>query len=294
MSRAGEFLSTRLRRFGKTLKLLAQNKVGFFGLIVILVLVILSFVGPFFIPPQTVSNVSAINKPPSVEHPLGTDFMGRENWVMFIHGGREVITVAFLAGLFTTVIAVIVGAVSAFIGGKVDSTLMTITDIWLTLPRFLLLVVIATIIALDSSWTLALFLAVIGWPGLARQIRSQFLSLKQREYIEAAQLLDLGRPHIIFREMLPNMMSFIIIAMIQSMAAAIYSQTGLVFLGVVPFGNNWGVMFSLAYAKNAIYNPNAAASLLVPMGGIILLQLGLVLFSRSLEEIFNPRLRSGL
>ena len=87
--------------------------------------------------------------------------MGRENWIMFIHGGREVMIVAFLAGLFTTAIAVVVGAVSAFMGGKVDSTLMTITDIWLTLPRFLLLVVIATMIALEDAWTLALFLAVI-------------------------------------------------------------------------------------------------------------------------------------
>ncbi len=283
-----------LQSFGKNLKLLARNKVGLFGLFLIIALVLISFVGPLFIEPATRANTKAINKPPSVEHPLGTDFMGRENWVMFVHGGREVMVVAFLAGLFTTAIAVVVGAVSAFMGGKVDSILMTITDIWLTLPRFLLLVVIATIVALEDAWMLAVFLAVFGWPGLARQVRSQFLSLKRREYVEAAQLLDLGTPHIIFREMLPNMMSYVMIALIQAMAGAIYSQTGLVFLGVVPFGNNWGVMFSLAYAKNAIYNPNAAASLLVPMGGIILLQLGLVLFSRSLEEIFNPRLRLGV
>ncbi len=283
-----------LQSFWKNLKLLGRNKVGLFGLFLIVALVLISFVGPLFVEPATRANTKAINKPPSAEHPLGTDFMGRENWVMFVHGGREVMVVAFLAGLFTTAIAVVVGAVSAFLGGKVDSILMTITDIWLTLPRFLLLVVIATIVALDDAWMLAVFLAVFGWPGLARQVRSQFLSLKRREYVEAAQLLDLGTPHIIFREMLPNMMSYVMIALIQSMAGAIYSQTGLVFLGVVPFGNNWGVMFSLAYAKNAIYNPNAAASLLVPMGGIILLQLGLVLFSRSLEEIFNPRLRLGV
>ncbi len=283
-----------LQSFWKNLKLLGRNKVGMFGLFLIVALVLISFVGPLFVEPATRANTKAINKPPSAEHPLGTDFMGRENWVMFVHGGREVMVVAFLAGLFTTAIAVVVGAVSAFLGGKVDSILMTITDIWLTLPRFLLLVVIATIVALDDAWMLAVFLAVFGWPGLARQVRSQFLSLKRREYVEAAQLLDLGTPHIIFREMLPNMMSYVMIALIQSMAGAIYSQTGLVFLGVVPFGNNWGVMFSLAYAKNAIYNPNAAASLLVPMGGIILLQLGLVLFSRSLEEIFNPRLRLGV
>jgi peptide/nickel transport system permease protein len=215
-------------------------------------------------------------------------------WKMVIHGGRDVLIVAFLAGIITTLVAVTIGAVSAFFGGWVDSLMMGITDIWLTIPRFLLLVVVATLVRLENVWMLALFLAFFGWPGLARQIRSQVLSLKKREYVEAAQLLDLGSAHIIFREMLPNMMSYIVIAMINAMTSAIYSQTGLVFLGVVPFGNNWGVMFSLAYAKNAIYNPNAAASLLVPMGAIILFQISLVMLSRSLEEIFNPRLRRGV
>jgi peptide/nickel transport system permease protein len=90
------------------------------------------------------------------------------------------------------------------------------------------------------------------------------------------------------------MMSYILIALIEAMIGAIYSQTFLVFLGLVPFGNNWGVSFSLAYAKNAIYNPNSRSSLLVPMGGIVALQLSLIMFSRSLEEVFNPRLRTGV
>lgn len=288
----------RVRQIGASIaagfKQLWRNKAGFVGFLIILTLTLMSFVGPLIVEPETKSHVDQINKPPSAEHPLGTDFMGRENWRMLVHGGREVLMVAFLAGMMTTLIAVTIGAVSAFLGGQVDNLLMTITDIWLTLPRFLLLVVIATQISLKNFWTLAMFLAIIGWPGLARQVRSQFLSLRKREYVEAARLLNLGTPHIIFREMLPTMMSFVMIALISAMAAAIYSQTGLVFLGLVPFGNNWGVMFSLAYAKNAIYSPNARASLLTPMGAIILFQLGLVLFSRSLEEIFNPRLRTGV
>lgn len=281
-------------RLENILKLLTSNKAGFIGLLIILSLTLIAFIGPMVVAPETKSHVDAINKPPSAEHFLGTDFMGRENWIMFVHGGREVLSVAFLAGLLTVLISVTVGSFSAFLGGWVDSLLMTLTDIWLALPRFLLLVVIATMVELSNAWYLAIFLAVIGWPGLARQVRAQVLSLKRRDYIEAAQLLDLGAAHIIFREMLPNMASYIFIALINAMAGAIYSQTGLVFLGLVPFGNNWGVMFSLAYAKNAIYSPNARASLLVPMGGIILFQLGLVMFSRSLEEVFNPRLRSGV
>jgi peptide/nickel transport system permease protein len=254
----------------------------------------MSYVGPLIVEPEMRANVKQIYKPPSWEHPLGTDFQGRENWIMLVHGGAEVITVAFLAGLLTTIIAVVVGAASAFFGDWVDDSIMTVTDTWLALPRGILLIVTAYFVSLEDVWTLALFLAVFGWPSLARQVRSQFLSLKKREYIEAAQLLNLGAPHIIFREMLPNMMSYILLALIESMIGAIYSQTYLVFLGLVPFGNNWGVLFSLAYAKNAIYNPNAMASLLVPMGGIVALQLSLIMFSRSLEEVFNPRLRVGV
>ncbi len=278
----------------RTLKLIARNKVGFLGFIVLVALILISYIGPLFVPLEDRAKVDQIYKPPSWEHPLGTDFQGRENWVMLVHGGAEVITVAFLAGLMTTMIAIVIGAFSAFTGGWIDSSLMTVTDLWLALPRGVLLIVTAYFVSLSDVWALALFLSAFGWPALARQVRSQFLSLKKREYVEAAQLLDLGTPHILFREMLPNMMTYILIALIEAMTGAIYSQTYLVFLGLVPFGNNWGVLFSLAYAKNAIYNPNAMASLLVPMGGIVALQLSLIMFSRSLEEVFNPRLRVGV
>lgn len=278
----------------KTLKLLARNKTGFFGFIMVVTIVLLVFVGPLVVPPETQSHVDQIYQGPSAAHPLGTDFQGRDNFVMLIHGGRDVVVVAFLAGVITTLIAVTVGAFSAFLGGVVDGVLMSITDIWLTVPRFILLLVVASLVKLDNVWQLSFFLALFGWPGLARQVRSQMLSLRKREYVEAAQLLDLGNSHIVFREMLPNMMSFITIALIAAMTSAIYSQTGLVFLGAVPFGNNWGVMFSLAYAKNAIYLPNASWSLLAPIGAIVLFQLSLVLLSRSLEEVFNPRLRTGV
>jgi peptide/nickel transport system permease protein len=282
------------REVVKTLILITRNKIGFLGFVLLIALVLMSYVGPLVVEPEMRADTTQIYKPPSWEHPLGTDFQGRENWVMLVHGGAEVISVAFLAGLMTTLIAVVVGAFSAFLGGRADEIIMTVTDVWLALPRGILLVVTAFFVSLQDVWALALFLAVFGWPSLARQVRSQFLSLKKREYVEAAQLLNLGTPHIVFREMLPNMMSYILIALIESMTGAIYSQTYLVFLGLVPFGNNWGVLFSLAYAKNAIYNANAMSSLLVPMGGIVLLQLSLIMFSRSLEEIFNPRLRTGV
>ncbi len=279
---------------GTTLKLLARNKAGFLGFVMFLSLTLMSFVGPLVVPVADKADTTAISKSPSAEHVLGTDFQGRDNLVMVIHGGRDVLLVAFTAGILTTLIAISFGAFSAYLGGRVDTLLMSVTDTWLTLPRGIILFVLATLVELDNVIALGLFLALFSWPGLARQIRSQILSLKKREYVEAAVLLDLGTPHIVFREMLPSMMSFIAIALIDAMKGAIYQQIGLVFLGVVPFGNNWGTMFSLAYAKNAHFQVNAAWSLIAPIGAIILFQLSLVLFSRSLEEVFNPRLRVGV
>lgn len=279
-------------RLVRGLGVLTSTRTGILGSSLVVALVVMSFLGPFFIPSPYVSDVSQIYQPPSASHLLGTDFAGRDNLALIVYGGADIILLAVATGLLTTFIAAMIGAVAAYSGGIIDTILTGLTDIWLTIPRFILLVVIASLVRIDSTLALATLLALFSWPALARLIRSQVLSLKRREYIEAARLLDLGSPHIIGREMLPNMMSFIVISAIGGMTQAIYAQTGLVFLGIVPLGNNWGVLFSLAYAKNAMYSPTAAWSLLAPIGAIILFQLSLVLVARTLEEAFNPRLRA--
>lgn len=282
------------QRFAQIFQVMRRYKTGLLGLGLIVLLVLVTFIAPFVVAAEVKSNLDRINQPPSIENFLGTDFAGRQNWIMFIHGGREVIMLSFLAGAFTTLIAVTVGGTSAFLGGHIDNLAMAITDTWLALPRFLLLIVIAKMIGPIEIIPLTFCLAIINWPGLARQVRAQFLAIKEQDYIEAARMLDLGTLHIIFREMLPGMMSYVFIAMIHAMIGAIYAQTGLAFLGLVLWHENWGVMFVRAYALNALYNPNSVFSLLVPMSGIILFQLGLVLFSRMLEEVFNPRLRQNI
>ena len=129
--------------------------------------------------------------------------------------------IALLTGVLSMLIAVTVGSFSAFIGGRVDSLLMELVNIWLTIPKFPLLAVLATVLALKDVVTLSVLMAILDWPALARQVRSQVLSLKNREYIEAAVMLDLGTPRILFRELLPNMMSFIAISTIFEMTHAI-------------------------------------------------------------------------
>jgi peptide/nickel transport system permease protein len=190
-------------------------------------------------------------------------------------------------------IATLVGLLSAFSGGVIDRVLLTFIDLWLTVPRFVLLLVIASLFPISSTITLAALIAVFEWPSLARQIRAQALSLRGREYVEAARLLQLRRSHILLHYLVPAIGPFVIISTIQAMTTAIYQQVGLAFFGLVPLKDNWGVLFSVAYSQNAIYLPAAAWSLFTPVAAICLLQFCLVLASRSLEQVFDPRLRGA-
>src|SRR5438477_311805 len=139
-----------------------------------------------------------------------------------------------------------------------------------------------------------LVLSSTGWAGLMRQVRAQVLTLKERDYVEAARSLDLGNSHIIFREILPNMRSYIVIHFVQAVTGAIYAQVALIVLGLVPFsGKNWALMLYFANTQGAFYFKDAFWFVFSPILAIILLQLSLVLFVNALEDIFNPRLRSS-
>ncbi len=290
-----EFLAGVWQESVKTFKILSRNKMGLFGFTMTILIILMSFVGPLIWPPETSANVAEINKGSSAQHWFGTDFQGQDNLRKIINGGKDIVIIALLTGMLSMFIAVVIGSFSAFTGGRVDSLLMDFVNIWLTIPKFPLLVVLASVLALKDIVMLSVLMAVLDWPALARQVRSQVLSLKNREYIEAASMLDLGTPRIIFRELLPNMMSFIAISTIFEMTHAIYQQTGLVFLGIVPYSSaNWGVMISAAQRRGVLFNPQAAWSILAPIAAIIIFQLALVSFARSLDEVFNPRLRTSV
>ncbi len=277
-----------------SLRLLTRNRIGFLGFLGVVFFILLAFVGPSLIPLDTETKVAQIYQPPSWGHPLGTDHQGRDIWSQIVHGGKDLLTVAFLAGLISTFIAVSLGSLSAVVGGAFDSAVMGLTDIVLTIPHFPLLVVLAGFVRLNTVWMLALIIALLAWPSLLRAVRSQVLSLKERDYVEAAVALDLGTRHVVFSEILPNMMSYIAISMIFAMTAAIYAQVGMFFLGLVPFsGNNWGLMINLAWTRGAIFFKDSIYYIMAPVTAIAIFQLVLVSMTRSLEEVFNPRLRAG-
>jgi peptide/nickel transport system permease protein len=192
------------------------------------------------------------------------------------------------------VIAVFLGAMGAMLGGRVDATIVAIGDLILTIPHFPLLLVLAGFIRLQSAAALAVILAAIGWGSLMRAIRAQVLSLKERDYVQAARSLGLPTSHLLIREILPGMMSYISIQFVFAMTNAIYAQVGLIFLGIVPIStHNWGVMFTLAWQQGAIFSQDSMWYLMTPVTVIVILQFSLVSMTRSLDELFNPRLRVG-
>lgn len=275
-------------------RFVSQNKLGTFGIVVLVAILILSFIGPFFLPDKNPTRVDMVYCAPSWENPLGCDNRGRDIWYQIVNGGSQLILVSAAVAVISTVIAITFGALAALLGGKFESVVLMITEVVLTVPTIILLSVLAAFVKLNSAFLLILILAITGWPTLLRAVRAQVLSLKEREFVEAAKMLDLGLPRILFREVLPNMASYILINFVFAMTGAIYGQVVLYFLGLVSLsGDNWGLMVDQAYRQGAAYSPDGIMYLLSPIVMIVLLMWSLTLVARALEDIFNPRLREA-
>jgi peptide/nickel transport system permease protein len=275
-------------------KVIARRPVGLLGLVGVSAFVLLSFAGPLVVPLQNTVDIANIYRTPSLAHPLGTDYQGRDVLNQIVYGGRDILSVAFLAAFFSTAIATTFGSLAATLGGKTDTIVLAVADIVLTVPHLIVLIVVAALFRPEGFLVLALLLASLQWAGLLRQVRSQILSLKEREYVEAARSLDLGLFHVIFREMLPNMASYIAIHFIFAMTGAVYAQVGLIVLGLVPLsGSNWGIMLYFAQSQGALYFADSFWYILSPILAISLFQLSLVALASGLEDVFNPRLRAG-
>jgi len=284
-------VTTKIHRNLRQLRdALFGDPIGSIGFFLLLAIILMSIFGPIWFPLDTMSDPSKLLAPPSAEHILGTDHLGRDIWAQIVSGGRELLVMAFLTASIAVLLGIFLGSLSALAGGKFDEVLLFLADVWLTIPRFPLLVVLSGFFTLNAT-TLAIVLAILSWAGLYRTVRAQVLSLRNRDFIEAAFMLDLPKTHIIFKEVLPNMMGFVVANFTLLMRAASYSQVGLVFLGLLPLDQNWGVMINIAWNQGVIYNPDAIWFLLAPTIAICLLILSLVWISRSMEEFFNPGLR---
>lgn len=261
------------------------------GIAIVLTFVLMALIGYFI--PNIEGNVSEAYQGPSSRHLLGTDYAGRDILLQIVKGATDVLVISFLIALMTTSIGVIVGLTSGYVGGLIDSILTSIMNIILTIPSMPLLMVIASLIKMvPNPFVIAGILSSIGWAGQARAIRSQVLSIKEEEYIEAARILGLRKIEILFNEVLVALLPYIAMNFILSIISAIYSQVGMYYLGVLPFSSyNWGMMMNIARSHgNALWCPSTVMYLVGPMVCIVLLAQGFTMLL-PLIDLLNPRLR---
>ncbi|HDI32024.1 MAG TPA: ABC transporter permease [Thermofilum sp.] len=276
------------------LRPILASKRATIGFIITIGFILMAIIGPEIVPLDLTTRYELRFQPPSLEHPLGTDFAGRDTFAQIVHGSREVLLIAFLAALYAILIAISVGMTSGYIGGKVDLALMSIVDIFLTIPNFPIMLAIAATFRVSDPASFAAIISIWMWAGLSRAIRAEIMSLKQKEFIEASKVLGMSNFHIIFRELMPNVFPYILINFITMIRAAITASVGIMFLGVVPFKiTHWGVMLNLAlFQSGAIYFKEGIYYALSPLIFIVLLEFGAVNLSHGLEEVFNPRLKT--
>lgn len=262
------------------------------GGIVILGYVLVAIFGPII---ATVSNATHADQAylgPSWTHPLGTDSAGEGIMSQLVVGTRPIMEVGVLSAAMTVFVGVVVGLAAGYLGGIPDIVVMRIVDVFLTIPGLPLIIVIASFIRTTNPFVLAALLSVTAWAGLARAVRSQALSLRSEEFVEAAQVQGLPLRNIIGRQLLPNVGPYVAIHFLLGVTGAIYAEVGLFLLGVAPItGTNWGIMINLAMSQGALYTSKSALYLFAPMASIVILQVAFVFFSRALDRLFNPRLR---
>lgn len=224
-----------------------KNRLAIFGGVIVFLLFAISIFAPYVAPynPDAI-NVKHVLEAPSFSHPFGTDDLGRDILSRVIYGSRISLSVGFVAVGIATVIGVILGALSGYYGGWLDTVIMRFVDIMLAIPTFFL--ILAVIAFLEPSiWNIMIVIGVTSWMGVARLVRAEFLSLREREFALAARALGASDLRIIFRHILPNAMSPVLVSAVLGIAGAVLVESALSFLGigVQPPTASWGNILTI-------------------------------------------------
>ncbi|MBA7643020.1 Dipeptide transport system permease protein DppC [subsurface metagenome] len=228
-----------------------QRKTAVFGLAIVAVFFLAIALAPYIAPYDPSLRIGAAFEPPSWQHLLGTNDIGVDVLSELIYAGRISLMVGLIAASIVVMTGSTVGLISGYFGGVVDEILMRITDIVLILPRFPLMIVMAAYLG-PGMWTIIFVYSVVGWASLARQVRSQVLSVKESTFVEASRAIGAGNTHIMISHILPNIGGIIIANGVMEIMFAILTEAGLSFLGLGdPTHKSWGVMLYWAQIRGA-------------------------------------------
>ncbi|MES0371411.1 MAG: ABC transporter permease [Mariprofundaceae bacterium] len=268
---------------------LINNPLLLVGTLVVSTIALLAILAPFIAPYDPAGiNVRDILLAPSWEHWCGTDTLGRDVFSRMLFGARVSLAVGFVAVGIAMIVGIILGSMAGHYGGRIDSILMRLTDMVLCFPTFFL--ILAVIAFLEPSiWNIMIVIGLTSWMGVTRLVRAEFLSLRKREFVLAAQSLGLSSFQLIWRYLLPNAIGPILVSAVLGVAGAVLIESGLSFLGlgVQPPDPSWGNM--LTEGKDNIQI--AWWLSLYPGLAILITVLGYNLLGEGLRDLHDPRSR---
>ena len=269
-----------------------DNRKALAGGIILALFVVVAIIPGILAPYDPHAQIFDQTLPPTREHLLGTTGNGQDIFSQLIWGTRESLAIAIVAGLMATVLAVLIGVSAAYLGGAGDHVLSLLTDVFLVIPTLPLMIVLAAYARGGGLAVLILVIVITGWSYGARQLRSQALSLRNREFLDAARVRGERNLYVIVFEILPTMTSLIAANFLGAALYAVLAAAGLQFIGLGnPSDLSWGTMLFWAENNSAL---NAGSPLWAIMPGLCIAALGaaFALLNYAFDEITNPALRS--
>ncbi|OLF13068.1 peptide ABC transporter permease [Actinophytocola xinjiangensis] len=280
---------TGVRREALYFALRNRKLVG--GLAVVVAFLLAAIVGPWFVTEDPLTYVGPPAAGPSGSYWLGTTTFGQDVWAQFLYGLRATFFVGSVAALIAGVIGMVVGFTAGYRGGLVDEVLNMITNVVLVLPVLAVLMIIAAYLEVRSIEVQAVIIGLFSWPWVARAVRAQTLSLRSREFVDLARLSGLPVRRIIFREIAPNMASYLFMVFILLFGGSVLFAATLDFIGLGPTdGISLGLMLNHAKQWSAM-NLGLWWWFIPPGLGITVIVGSLYIMNVGLDEVFNPKLR---
>ena len=276
-----------MNAFGAFWRRFRNNRAAVGGLVALALVVALAIAGPTFYPVDPFDMVGQPSVPPGGEQVLGTDVAGRDMLAGLIHGGRVSLLIGVMASLAATLVGLVLGAVDGYYGGRIDDLIMRTTEFFLTIPSFVLAVVLVAIFS-PTILHITVAIAVVSWPSVARLARAEFLAHRDREYVQGCRAIGMPDREIILLQILPNALPPVIVVSSLMVATAILTESGLSFLGLGdPNQVSWGYMIGVA--RSVLRTAWWMAA--IPGAMIVVTVLAINLVGEGLNDALNPRLK---
>jgi peptide/nickel transport system permease protein len=281
----------RLKRFWGAFR---RKPMGIIGALMLLTTVIPAVFAPWVAPydpkAQADATSSDVLAPPDAQHLLGRDDVGKDVLTEVIYGARVSLIVGFAASLVSMIIGTTVGLVAGYYGGRIGNALMRFVDFLMVIPHLPLMLVLISLWG-RGLWKIVLVIGILSWTQMARLLRSQVLSIRERQFVMRGRAIGAGNGRIIMRHILPQVLPIVSAQVVLAISGSILYESSLAFLGLGdPTLVSWGQMLNFAFARGL--SREAWWFVLPPGIAIVWVSLGLVLLGNALEEIANPRLKS--